>query len=63
MRRILRTIKSLWARLSYRYTGECGYLGCGYEEPYGFVAEDGCPIHNVSVKDEEMGKPEHRKKW
>lgn len=25
---------------------ECGFE-CGHVEPYGFVPEDGCPIHNV----------------
>lgn len=24
----------------------CGY-SCGYQEPYGFVPEAGCPVHDV----------------
>jgi len=25
---------------------KCGNEGCGYVEPYGFVPECGCPIHD-----------------
>jgi len=25
---------------------DCGYA-CGYQEPYGFVPEAGCPVHDV----------------
>lgn len=32
-------------------TGRLQFMNCGYEcswtDPYGFVPEDGCPIHNV----------------
>lgn len=26
----------------------CSYA-CGYQEPYGFVPEDGCPIHDDGI--------------
>ena len=35
----------LLVRFRYWRTGDCG-LSCGYTEPYGFVPEDGCPIHD-----------------
>jgi hypothetical protein len=28
---------------------DCGYV-CGFEEPYGFVPEDGCPIHDPALQ-------------
>lgn len=31
--------------IRYALTGKCGFA-CGYEEPYGFVPEAGCPIHD-----------------
>jgi len=31
--------------IRYRLTGKCG-LACGYVEPYGFVPEAECPIHD-----------------
>jgi len=30
----------------YRLTGDCG-MACGHVEPYGFVPEVGCPIHDI----------------
>jgi hypothetical protein len=33
------------SRLRFRFTGNCGFI-CGYTEPYGFVPEAGCPIHD-----------------
>lgn len=35
----------LWVRLRYAVMADCG-LACGYVEPYGFVPEGGCPIHD-----------------
>ena len=35
----------LWVRLQYMLTGNCG-CACGYVEPYGFVPEAECPIHD-----------------
>lgn len=38
----------LWrirSRVQYRLTGDCGNV-CGYEEPYGWVPEAECPIHD-----------------
>lgn len=32
--------------IRYFLTGDCGHGGCGYMEPYGFVPEAGCPIHD-----------------
>jgi len=40
----------LWVRFRYWRTGECG-LACGYTEPYGFVPEGECPIHDVYLKE------------
>ncbi len=34
--------------IGYLINGWCG-RGCDYEEPYGFVPEAGCPIHNPEV--------------
>lgn len=36
---------SLGVRIRYALTGDCG-LACGYIEPYGFVPEADCPIHD-----------------
>ena len=35
----------LKTKLRYRFTGECGWA-CGYMQPFGFVPEDGCPVHD-----------------
>jgi hypothetical protein len=35
----------LWVRLRYALTGDCG-CACGITEPYGFVPEAGCPVHD-----------------
>ena len=35
----------LWVRLRYALTGNCG-CACGHVEPYGFVPEAECPIHD-----------------
>ena len=40
------TICDLFIRVRYMWTGDCGYVGCGYVEPYGFVPEAGCPVHD-----------------
>lgn len=29
----------------------CGWGGCGYVEPYGFVPECGCPVHDPDSHD------------
>jgi hypothetical protein len=38
--------------------GRCGYA-CAYVEPYGFVPEDGCPVHDrddgPGIRQEEPG--------
>lgn len=44
--RITWVLWSVWPWVRYKLTGNCG-LGCGHEEPYGFVAEAGCPVHDV----------------
>lgn len=31
--------------VQYWLTGDCGN-NCGWEEPYGWVAEAGCPVHD-----------------
>jgi len=36
--------------LRYLMTGHCGYSGCGYVEPYGFVPEAGCPVHDMDTR-------------
>jgi len=36
--------------LRYLVTGYCGYIGCGYVEPYGFVPEAGCPVHDADTR-------------
>ena len=35
----------LVVRMRHAITGDCGCI-CGYAEPYGFVPEAGCPIHD-----------------
>ena len=35
----------LRARINHWLIGSCG-MNCGYEKPYGFVPECGCPIHD-----------------
>jgi len=37
---------ALPAILCYLVTGYCGHGGCGHVEPYGFVPEVDCPIHD-----------------
>ena len=46
MLRLLSKWFALTAILRYLVTGYCGYGGCGYVEPYGFVPEAGCPVHD-----------------
>ena len=41
-----RTWFALTAILRYLVTGYCGYSGCTHVEPYGFVPEAGCPVHD-----------------
>ncbi len=36
--------------LRYLVTGNCGHIGCGYMEPYGFVPEAGCPVHDADTR-------------
>lgn len=36
---------SFWRRLVFVFTGNCGHV-CGDAHPFGFVPEDGCPIHD-----------------
>jgi len=43
--RIVWILWRLWVRLRYALTGDCG-CACGYTEPYGFVPEADCPIHD-----------------
>lgn len=38
--------------LRYLLTSECG-LNCGYTEPYGFVPEADCPIHDWGLKSDD----------
>jgi len=42
-------VRRLCVMIRYRLTGDCGMGGCGYMEPYGFVPEAGCPIHDSSA--------------
>ena len=49
-----RVVWVLWrlrVRLRYLLTGDCG-CACGYVEPYGFVPEAECPIHDRYPQDE-----------
>ena len=45
--KLTRPVDIAIAWLRWWLTGDCGYLGCGYELPYGFVPECGCPIHDA----------------
>ena len=40
---------ALTAILRYLLTGYCGSIGCCYVEPYGFVPEAGCPVHDADT--------------
>lgn len=47
---------SLWwwlyntrSRLKFVLTGDCGHA-CDWAQPYGWVPEDGCPVHDVKHK-------------
>lgn len=44
--RITWALWRLWVRIRYKLTGDCGCV-CGYTQPYGFVPEAECPIHDV----------------
>ena len=44
--RIVWVLWRLWVRARYAATGDCGCV-CGYTEPFGFVPEAECPIHDV----------------
>lgn len=46
----IRPVEVVVAWLRWWLTGDCGYLGCGYTEPYGWVVEEGCPIHYIADK-------------
>jgi len=37
-------IANLLTRLRYRLTGNCGWA-CDWADPYGWVPEEGCPVH------------------
>ena len=52
--KLTRPVDIAIAWLRWWLTGDCGYLGCGYEPPYGFVPECGCPIHDV---------PQGKERW
>lgn len=41
---------ALTAILRYLMTGNCGHIGCCYVEPYGFVPEAGCPVHDADTR-------------
>ena len=51
--RIVWALWRLMVRWRYRRTGDCG-LDCGWYEPFGFVPEAECPIHDRS-----QWTPEH----
>jgi len=38
----------------------CGH-GCDFVHPYGFVPEDGCPIHDTSPREPKEGDCQHIK--
>lgn len=38
--------RAMWYRLRYVLTGDCGHA-CGWAQPFGWVPEDGCPVHDV----------------
>lgn len=39
-----------WWRLRFVLTGNCGHH-CTMVQPYGFVPEAGCPVHDISCDD------------
>jgi len=43
-------IHDLFSLVRYLVTGYCGYGGCGHMEPYGFVPEAGCPVHDADTR-------------
>ena len=40
-------------RLKFVLTGDCGHA-CDWAQPYGWVPEDGCPVHDVAHERQEM---------
>jgi len=53
--RLMWPIWRLKARIRFALTGDCGFM-CEHVEPYGFVPECGCPIHDrYPMHDEENG--------
>ncbi len=36
-------------RLKFVLTGDCGHA-CDWAQPYGWVPENGCPVHDVEQK-------------
>ena len=38
-----------WWRLRYVLTGDCGH-NCEIVQPYGFVPEAECPVHDICEK-------------
>lgn len=42
----VRQMQRLRVIVRHFLTGDCGMAGCGYMEPYGFVPEAGCPVHD-----------------
>lgn len=49
MDRIKGTLYNIRYRLKFVLTGDCGHA-CDWAQPYGWVPEDGCPVHDVEQK-------------
>jgi len=44
--KLIFTWPAIIVRLWFILTGDCLHGGCGYVEPYGFVPEADCPVHD-----------------
>lgn len=44
----------MWVRVRYALTGDCG-CACAYIEPYGWVPEAECPVHDVAQGGDKFG--------
>jgi len=52
IRRLYYRLWRLFIIARFAATGDCG-LSCGVTEPYGFVPECDCPIHDLGLKSSE----------
>lgn len=46
-------LRKFFSRLRFAFTGDCGHV-CETVQPYGFVPEADCPVHDRNIKKKEI---------